>query len=163
MAVQLLGGQRPIHPKHQFRVEISGQEVAGFQKCSELSAELAKIEYWEGGNLIPWKCPGRMTFTDITLETGACNDRQFYQWLVDTGNAAVGGYPRRGSGLSTPDYMRNLEVIQLDRDALTPLKRWFVRNAWIQKYSGGDWDATTDEAVVEMLTLTFDFFQLLAA
>ncbi len=45
-----------------------GVGSAGFAKCSELSAEVAKVEYHEGGSLIPFKSPGRLTFSDVTLE-----------------------------------------------------------------------------------------------
>jgi hypothetical protein len=43
MALRTVGDQRVIHPKHQFIVEIGGFFSAGFQKCSELSHEIAKI------------------------------------------------------------------------------------------------------------------------
>jgi len=158
--VKLLGGQRELHPKHQFLVQIPGGWSAGFQKCSELSTEIAKIEYYEGGSMIPWKVPGRVSFADVTLERGTSSSLKFYEWMLQVANATVGTFPTRGFGLQTPTYMKDVKIIQLDRDGLVAgsPRIWRVTNAWVQKYMAGDWDNTADEVVIESLTLTFDHF-----
>lgn len=160
MAVRILGNQRELHPKHQFIVEIDGVSSTGFSKMSELSQEHAKIEYWEGGSIIPWKVPGRTTMSDVTLEHGASSDQDFYLWAQSVTNAAAGSFPTRGAGDNTPTYMRNLDIIQLDRDGTTALRSWRLHNAWVQKFVAGEWDNNTDEVVIEMLTLTYDYFTL---
>jgi phage tail-like protein len=161
MAVRLLGTQRELHPKHQFLVSFGiGSTVTAFQKCSELSEEIANIQYWEGGSIIPWKVPGRVTMSDVTLETGASSNRELHDWALQVVNAAAGGFPTRGRGLPTDLYMRQVDIIQLDRDA-TPLRQWRLFNAWPTKYTAGDWDNSVDEVVIEMLTLTYDFFRLI--
>jgi len=160
---QMLGGsgQRELYPKHQFLVGVPGM-TAGFQKCSELSYEVAKIEYWEGGSVIPWKAPGRLTVADVTLERGASSSVSFYNWATQVANAAIGGFPTRGAGLQTDNYMRNISILQIDRDGKTHLREWLLHNAWVQKFVAGEWDSTADEAVIESITLTFDWFDLLA-
>ena len=150
----IIGNPRSYHTKFKFVVEIDGIAYAGFQKCSELSVEAAKIEHWEGGAIIASKSPGRLTFSDITLERGATQDRDLFNWFSDV---AIGS-----SGLGLPDvlYKRNLDIVQQDRDGTT-LRRWSITRAWAQKFVAGDWDNTADETVIESLTLTYDFFELL--
>jgi len=161
--IRILGrGQRELHPKHQFLVRIDNGWSAAFQKCSELSTEIAKIEYYEGGSAIPWKTPGRASFSDITLERGASSSKKFYEWCLEVMNASVGSYPTRGQGLITPYFMKDLKIIQLDRDGIeaNSPRTWRVRNAWPTKFVAGDWDNTADEVVIEQLTLVIDFFEL---
>jgi hypothetical protein len=123
----VLGQPRVFHKKFKFRVECNGigglaNGVAGFRSCSELSHEIAKVEYSEGGTLIPNKSPGRVTFSDITLERGATQDRD---------NSI--------------------------------LRRWRLNGAWPVKFVGGDWDNEADENVIESVTLTYDFYELVQA
>ena len=158
--VKILGGQRELFPKHQFIVEVRNGWWAGFQKCSELSYEIAKIEYWEGGSIIPWKVPGRVTFTDLTLERGASTSRKFYDWAVQVADASIAVRETRGAGDPITSYLENVDIIQLDRDGSTELRVWRCYNAWVQKFVAGDWDNTADQVVVEQLVLTYDYFDL---
>jgi phage tail-like protein len=61
----IIGTPRTFHKKFKFVVEIDQFQSAGFQKCSELSVEVANIEYHEGGSLIPNKSPGRLKFAPL--------------------------------------------------------------------------------------------------
>lgn len=149
----VIGTPRTFHKRFKFVVEIDGIASAGFQSCSELSVEIAKIEHWEGGALTPDKSPGRVTFADITLERGATNDRDMWDWLKEVADASA------NSGLVDPEYKRNLDIVQQERDGTT-LRRWNVSNAWPVKYLGGAWDNNTDETNIESVTLTFDNFDL---
>ena len=160
--INMLGSQRELFPKHQFVVDVMPDMSAGFQKCSELSYEVAKIEYWEGGSMIPWKTPGRVTVADITLERGASQSGKFYEWATLVANVSVGNFPTRGSGALTPGYLKDIDIVQHDRDGTTSLRVWRCYNSWVQKFVAGDWDNTTDEVVIESLTLTFDWFELLS-
>lgn len=151
----VIGSPRSMFNKFKFLVEIDGITYAGFQKCSELSVELAKIEHYEGGSLIPDKTPGRMSFSDITLERGATNDLQMYEWLEETARAAAG---IGGAGLRDSLYKRTLDIVQLDRDD-TIMQRYNVVNAWCTKFVAGEWDNTSDEKVITSVTLTYDWFE----
>src|SRR5512145_3080631 len=109
----IVGNPRSFHKKFKFIIEIDGVASAGFQKCSELSVEVAKVEYYEGGSLIPNKSPGRLTFADVTLERGATSDEDLFDWFADVADASS------GLGLIDPDYKRNLDIVQQDRDGQT--------------------------------------------
>lgn len=151
----VIGEPRSFHKRFKFIVEIDSFTSAAFQKCSELSVEVAKVEYSEGGALIPDKSPGRLTFTDITLERGATKDVDFFTWFKQVADAAA------NSGLNDVEYKRNADVTQQDRDGST-LRRYRCTNAWPTKFVAGEWDNEADENVIEMLTLTYDFFDIAA-
>ena len=93
-----------------------------------------------------------------------------------------------GLGLTDVNYKRNLDIVQQDRDGTT-LRRWSLSRAWPVKLrprfasavlrtrpSGsrpvcsrrsqavvvaGDWDNEADENVIESVTLSYDYFELI--
>ena len=148
----IIGKPRSFHKKFKYVVEIDSVASSAFQKCSELSAEVAKVEYFEGGALIPNKSPGRLTFADVTLERGATVDEDLFKWFQDVAMLAS------GLGLVDPSYKRNLDIVQQDRDGTT-LRRWTLSGAWPTKFVAGEWDNESDENVIESVTLTYDYFE----
>lgn len=148
----LIGQSRGFYKKFKFIVDIDGFARSAWQKCSELSSETAKIEYYEGGSLIADKSAGRVTFSDITLERGATEDLNTYEWYQQVSNAAA------NSGLEESAFKRGVDIVQQNRDGKT-LRRWRLTGAWPTKYVAGDWDNDADENVIEQLTLTYDFFE----
>lgn len=149
----ILGTPRTFHKKFKFIVDLDGFGSAGFQKCSELSVEVANIEQHEGGALIPNKSPGRLKFADITLERGATQDLDFFNWLLQVADASS------NAGLVEPQFKRNGRIVQQDRDGST-LRPWDIFGAWPVKYVAGAWDNEADENVIEMITLAYDYFTL---
>lgn len=149
----VIGKPRTFHKKFKFIVEIDGLASAGFQKCSELSVEVANVQYYEGGALIPNKSPGRLTFADVTLERGATSDKDLFTWLTQVADASA------NAGLVEPKFKRNLDIVQQDRDGST-LRRWTLTGVWPVKFVAGDWDNEADENVIESVTLTYDYFEL---
>ncbi len=95
----------------------------------------------------------RLTFADVTLERGATEDRDLFDWFQDVALTAS------GLGLTGVGYKRNLDIVQQDRDGTT-LRRWTLTRAWPVKFVAGDWDNEADENVIESVTLTYDFFEL---
>ena len=157
----VLGQPRIFHKKFKFVVEVNGvggiaEGVAGFRTCSELSHEIAKVEYSEGGRIIPHKSPGRVTFTDVTLERGATQDRDLHDWMFQVANASA------HSGVVEPNFKRMLDIVQLERDN-AELRRWRLFDAWPTKFVAGDWDNEADENVIESVTLTYDYYMLVQA
>ena len=148
-----VGAPRSFHKKFKFIVQIDNFGSFGFQKCSELSMEIAKVEYYEGGSLIPNKSPGRVMFSDVTLDRGATKDKDMYNWARQTTNVAA------NTGAIDDVYKRQVDIVQQDRDGKT-LRRWRLNNAWPVKFNAGDWDNEADENVIEQITLTYDSFQL---
>jgi phage tail-like protein len=149
----IIGSPRTFHKRFSFIVEIDEFASAAFQKCSELSVEASNIEYHEGGSLIPNKSPGRLKFSDVTLERGATKDQDLFDWMSQVADAAS------NAGLAEPGFKRGLDIVQLDRDGTT-LRRWTLAGAWPVKFVAGAWDNEADENVIESITLTFDYFTL---
>ncbi len=147
----VIGKSRKYHKKYKFIVELDNFAASQWQKCSELSSEIAKIEQWEGGSLIPNKSPGRVTFSDVTLERGATEDEDCFNWYKQVANIAA------NSGAVDDEYKRNGDVVQQDRDGKS-LRRWMLSAGWPTKFVAGEWDNTSDENVMESITLTYDFF-----
>lgn len=147
----VIGEQRSFYHKYAFIVEIDGFKVAAFTKAGPLEAEVAVVEVNEGGSLIPTKEPGRVKVSDVVLSRGATDDEDCFSWFKDVANLAA------NAGLITPAYKRNVDIVQLNRDGTTR-KRWRLMNAWPNKFNAGDWDNDADEATVESVTLTFDYF-----
>ncbi len=149
----VIGRPRSFHHKAKFVAEVDGLGSASFAKASELSMEIANVQHWEGGRRIAYKAPGRVTFPDLTLERGATQDRDLYDWAVEVVNVAA------GIGFVDELYKRNIDLVQQDLDGHT-LRRWSVFRAWPVKFVAGEWDNDSDEVVIESVTLTYDFFQL---
>ena len=148
----ILGAPIPHQHKYRFVVEIDDFARAEFSKCSALEAEIAKVETWEGGALTAIKEPGRVTFTDVTLERGATSDEDCYRWFKEV----VQAY--KDAGVVSPNHLRNVDIVQWDRDG-TELRRWTLEEAWPTKFVAGEWDNGADETTVEMLTLCFRLFK----
>lgn len=151
----MFGIQRSFFKKFKFIVEIDSFAYAGFQKCSELEAEIAIIEQWEGGSLTAQKSPGRVKFNNMTLERGATTDLDMFNWFKQVVDAIA------NAGLKDNEYKRNFDVVQQDRDG-SELRRWAVSGAWPCKFKAGDWDNNSDENVIESVELAIDGFDLAA-
>jgi phage tail-like protein len=149
------GQDRKLHDKFKFVVQSRRFGYAAFQKMSEISAESASIDYYEGGAIIPIKEPGRLTFADVTLERGTSRDYDMHNWFVVMADASadVGG-----AGAVSPEFKSDdLAVLQRDRDN-TRLRQWVLIGSFPNKYVAGDWDNTVDEVVIETLTIRYDYF-----
>jgi phage tail-like protein len=150
----VIGHPLTFHQKNLFTIEIDGLGRAAFARCSELSFEVAKIEYWAGGSLIPHKAPGRLTYPDVTLERGVTGDLGLFNWFNEVANVTT------GVGFANPGFKHGVELIQHERDE-TILRRWHLVNAWPVKFVAGEWSGDADEILMEQVVLTFDYPELL--
>ena len=145
------GVSRRFHKRFKFLIEIDGIVSAGFQTCSEIAVEVAKIEHHEGGSLIPHKSPGRVTVPDVTLTRGATSDLDFYEWVKET--VALGAI------LEDDDLKRHFDVVEQNR-AGAEVRRWKMFNAFITRWTPGEWDNNVDENTMEKIVLAYDFATL---
>ncbi len=143
------GSPRRYAKKFLFALEIDGLEVAWFATCSELSAEIGVVEQHEGGNInVADQSPGKVKYTPVTLGVGATDNRELYDWWLQVVDAAA------NTGEPDDAYKKNVAIVQKDRDG-TEKWRWNLSKAWISKYVAGEWDASAEENVMEMVTLTY--------
>lgn len=126
-----------------------GLTRARFRNVSELSAEIARSEIFHGGSPIPFKMPGRVTYTDVTMEFGATKDGALFAWFMQAVLATQGG-----GGFAFKRPVSIAEKERLGRD----LNRWHLAAAWPTRFVAGEWDNESDEFTISSVTLTYDFF-----
>lgn len=142
--------------KFKFIVEIDGVARAAFKTCSELRVTSETVKYREGGRLHPHKAPGLVEFPPITLERGATDDFDLYNWFKDTADAAA------GTGLVTPDLYRTFDIVQLDR-AGDEVERYTVYSSFCSEYAAGDWDNDANEVRMEQVIIEADYWERVPA
>ena len=150
--MSIVGAPRNYNKKFKFTIEIDGFASAKFQSCSELTAEAAVIEQWEGGSLLAEKQPGRVTISEVTLVRGATTDLDMWNWWRTVADLV------RNGGSVAPMHERTLDIVQQERDNSTKL-RWRLHRCWPSLFTAGDWDNTADENVVETLRLVPYYFE----
>lgn len=145
-----------VKQRFRFVVQVGALDSLGlmrarFRSCSELSAESAKSEIFHGGSIIPYKAPGRITMSDVTLEAGATAEGRMFGWFAQAtfarGVAAVDGF----------QYKRPVTIVEQDRAGGT-LNRWHLANAFPVRFSAGEWDNESDDFTITSVVLTYDFF-----
>lgn len=146
-----IGQPRDFKQKFSYLVEMDGIQGAGFNTASGLTAELGVSELREGGRMLPHKKPGLLSHPDLTLERGATRDRDLYDWFKQVANAAT------GRGQTANRYKRTFDLVEVDRDG-TEIARWTIYGAFIRTYTAGDWDATSEDAVMESVVIAYDYF-----
>ncbi|MDI3548127.1 MAG: hypothetical protein PWR10_1779 [Halanaerobiales bacterium] len=149
----MAGRARKFHDKFKFLVEIDGIVQTGFQKAGPLRGGVEVIEHYEGGALLPDKSPGKGKFEDITLEYGATENLEIYEWFKNVLDAA-----QETGGTDQDEYKRNLSIIEQDR-AGREVGRWDVYGAWPKEFEAGDWDNTANEKLIRKVILVIDYFE----
>lgn len=142
-----------FYERFNFVVEIDGIRRAGFMSASELAAEVGVVELREGGRGIPHKKPGLLTYPDITLTRGATDDRDLYDWFDEVASFTT------SDGATGDAYKRDIDLVQIDRDG-SERRRWTIFGAFCRRYKAGDWDATSEDAMMEEVVLAFDRFEI---
>jgi phage tail-like protein len=128
---------------YSFLVEIDGISSSSFREVSGLDSEADVIEYREGGDTLTSsrKLPGRVKYSNVTLERGLTTDRALWDWwqtVVD------GNVQRRGVAITLLD------------DAGQAVLRWRLREAWIAKVEFSDLDAESNEVAIETIELAHE-------
>lgn len=138
---------------YTYLVKIDGFVRAGFNKCTGLSGESEVINYSEGGNLTDHKSPGKVNFGDITLERGATDNNEMYEWWREVYNV------RTGSGSADMEELKKSIIIEQLNRAGTAVQKWKVYGAWPRTYKPGDWDSDSNEKRIESMELVNDGFE----
>lgn len=149
---ELKGEAKHFHHKYKFQLNIDGMGSLQYKSMSELKADVAKIEYYEGGVIVPYKEAGRLSFPDITIERAATDDADMYNWLLETARASTNW------GAIFPKYKRGGHIIQLDRDNVQ-IRTWQLYGLFPISFTAGAWDNTSDEMTIEQLVLAIDYFE----
>ena len=123
----------------RFRVSIdnSSDNIMGFQKVGGISKELAVIDYFENTYDYAHKLPGRQSVGEVTFEKGMYADKKFADYYENL----------------LKDKKRHTVTVGI-YDRFGTLKRTFTFNdCWFSKYEVADLDATSDDVLIETLTM----------
>ncbi len=150
---------RPLVGKYAFWVRdlSNGIRVARFQKATGLGMTLNIGEYSEGGAQAPMKEATRASFSNVTFEHGVFDNMELYEWVLDIIDMLT-NMPF-GSGVASPDQLRNLAVDQLNRDR-SVLRTVHLFNAQPASFKPGEFDNTSNDVQVEELEVAYEYFTL---
>ena len=153
-------------PAYKFYVEILGVIVAEFTECSGLGMEREVMRYREGGtNDFEWILPGQISYPNVTLKRGITYSRELWRWFI-TGSIDgmvfgpnMGGYAEKAAnavlGLFTDNKIHlapgtNMSIILGNTQGLK-VKHWDITGAIPVKWSGPDFNASSDQIAIETL------------
>lgn len=127
-----------------FRISIPGlPNSVGFMKVSGLSQELGVVEYEEGGYKYTHKLSGKLKTGELVCEKGLFASKQ----LQDLFKKVV-----------TNPHQRGTITIELLDKAGKVARKWSVGEAWCSKWEVGEFDASSEDPVVETLTFQYEYF-----
>lgn len=146
-----LGNYRKLYAHFRFHVLIEDIPSAAFRKVDGLEFEFDEMLYAEGGAYVDYKEPGKMKFSDITLERGVSQDVAFYNWAVTVVNV-MAKLPGGIGGSPAAAFIKDVHINQLDRDDVVAYEHK-VYWAWPKKFTAGSWDNMSSEVTIETLVL----------
>lgn len=143
----------------QFGVVIDGFQAGLFTKSDLPEVEFDEVAFAPAGSLFDQKVPGRMKFSDITLEKGIPQDTfdsSLFDWVkkvvaISASNGATGGVPAM--------YLKNIDLIRYDR-AGEEVVRFKLIGAWVKTAKFGDGDGSQSDNMIESMTLSFQYFDV---
>ena len=112
----------------------------GFTKVSGLSKEMSVVEYLEACFEHKHKLAGREEIGEITLEKGMFATSEMYDMFKSVTDPSN-------------DSFRHTVSIIIKNRAGEPKRKFLLGNSWVNKYELGDLDATSDDVIVETMTL----------
>jgi len=147
---------RPLVGKYAFWVRASsGINVAKFQKATGAGMTINIGEYSEGGSQAPMKEATRASFSNVTLEHGVWQDEEIWAWVLQIIDMMKDS--PFGSGVASPNQLRNFAIDQLRRDR-TVLRTVHLLNCQPAGFKPGEFDNTSNDVQVEELELALEYF-----
>jgi phage tail-like protein len=121
-----------------------------FQEVSGLDVEMEMESFTEGGqNRFTWQLPKRARYSDITLKRGMLIQSPLISWCRDA--------------LENFLFLPANLTISLLNDQHAPIMSWYVVSAIPKKWSMSGLNASENSIVVESLTLSYRYFNIVAS
>ncbi len=140
--------------RDKFAVEANGFDLALFSKAKLPEVEFEEITFSPAGSSFDQKVPGRPKYADITLEKGVLQsgaDTEALTWFERIIDANT------GVGVPIPAYLKDVDIV-LYNNSGAEVRRFTLHGAWVKKLEYGDADASVSENVIEIITLTYQYF-----
>jgi phage tail-like protein len=118
-----------------------------FQEVSGLEVEMEMESFTEGGqNRFTWQVPKRARYSDLTLKRGLFIGSPLIKWCRDA--------------LENFSFAPANITISLLNDKHEPAISWYVTSAIPKKWSLSGFNAQENSIVVESLTLSYRYFNI---
>lgn len=132
-----------------FSIEFQGQIVGAFRECTGLGSKNELVEYKassEKGEYIIKKCPGRLSWNNITLKRGITDSMDMWKWrkLVEQGKITEA---------------RKNGTITMYNQQKEPIAKWNFINAWPLELNGPTTNAGNNEVAIEELVITHEGYE----
>ena len=129
----------------------AGKEISRefrFQEVSGLEVELEMESIVEGGqNRFTWQFPKRTRYSDLTLKRGMVVGSDIVKWCRDA--------------LENFNFSPANVQVSLLNEKHEPVQSWFVINAIPKKWSVSGFNAQENSIVIESLTLSYQYFNII--
>jgi phage tail-like protein len=125
-----------------FKVEIEGVTVAGFQEVGGLEVTTEVIEYHDGDDLTLRKRPGATSYSNIILKRGYTATDELWSWM----KSVIDGKIER----------RSLSIVLFGDDAATEVIRYNVFEAWPCRWKGFVLDGKGTGTAIEELEIAIE-------
>lgn len=121
-----------------------------FQEVSGLDVEMEMENFTEGGqNRFTWQLPKRSRYSDITLKRGMFIGSSVIKWCRDA--------------LENFSFAPANVHISLLNENHEPVMTWYVINAIPKKWSVSGLNAQDNSIMVESITLSYQYFNIITA
>jgi len=128
----------------RFRVEIDGIQEAGFTEATIPDSSTDVIEYREGTDQPHQrKLSGLSKYGNVTLKKGLSDSMSLSKWREMVENSGAIG------------ARKNVSLILIDEEGKDKA-RWNLSSAWPIKYDPSDFNAKSNEVIIETLELVHE-------
>lgn len=130
------------HTAFNFAVEIEGLLVGGFTQVNGLESDIETDRYKEGGvNDYVHHFPRQTNYSNLVLKHGLTDISSLWNWYYNTTQGSI--------------QRKNGTIMLLDRQQI-PVMWWNFRNALPVKWSGPDFDASSETVAFESIELVHE-------
>lgn len=127
-----------------FRISIPGlPNGVGFKKIGGLGQEIGVVEYDEGGYGYTHKLQGKAKVGELTCEKGMFPNSQIEDLFKDA--------------LTNPNFRKTITIELLDKTGKVA-RKWICAEAWVSKWEASEFDASSEDPLVETLTIQYEYF-----
>ena len=132
---------------NRFYLELDSQIVASFTECSDITVQIQKQTYYEGGvNEQQRIFLEHATFSDVTLKRGVTNNTDFWDWLSQAFQAA---------GI----FRNNVNILVFNQSGEI-MQSWTLIGAIPVGWKAPALQADGTAVAIEELTLAFEGLQV---
>lgn len=137
------------------------QGTAAFTEVSGIEATVEEIEFRQGNSnsLAPIKIPGLVKHGNVTMKFGYTTSNALMKWIIASVSEIRKDFKRHDVTIELIDISSNSPA-QEKTSVGGGNPTWVLKNAWINKYTGPDLNASGKEMAIESISLTYEELQM---